>query len=117
MFADLRQGGWFLVRFDVTPDEFINPALSCSYWHCPAPLSVLIPVTENKFSLTTENRTNILEHMRRDVKRFLSHRGFSPVINVCAASRHSGSVGRSRMAANLKPLTGLNPRCEGRGFT
>jgi len=32
--------------------------------------------------LTTENRANILEHMRRDVKRFLSHRGFSPVITV-----------------------------------
>jgi hypothetical protein len=42
----------------------------------------LHPVIENKFSLTTENRANILEHMRRDVKRFLSHRGFSPVITV-----------------------------------
>jgi len=30
--------------------------------------------------LTAENHANILEQMGRDVKSFLLHRGFSPVI-------------------------------------
>jgi hypothetical protein len=38
--------------------------------------------SETRFSLTAENQANILEQMRPVVKRFLSHRGFSPVIMI-----------------------------------
>jgi len=60
--------------------------------------------------LTSENRANILEQMRRDVKSFLSHRGFSPVIML----RRLMSSGISRTVPDggrLKPLTGLKLRC------
>src|SRR5690349_1653767 len=82
MLPDLGNGRGLVIRLDETLDEVVNPALFGRYWHKPSSSSNFHPVTENKFSLTTENRANILEHMRRDVKRFLSHRGFSPVINV-----------------------------------
>src|SRR6185295_9490824 len=66
--SNLGDGGWFLVRLNVPPDELKNSSLLSCYGHLTSsPLFSLL----NKFSLTTENSANILEHVRRGVKCFL----------------------------------------------
>src|SRR5882724_395373 len=70
--ANLGDGGWFLIRLDVSPNEIKNSSLLGCYGHITS--SPFCP-PKNKFSLTTENHANILEHMERDVKWFFTGPG------------------------------------------
>jgi hypothetical protein len=105
MFSDLRDRRRFMIRFNVTPDKFINSPLFCAYWHNPSPLPGFSSNPKINFQLTSENRANILEHMRRDVKSFLSHRGFSPVILL----RRLTSFGVSRTVSDGGLLENHSP--------
>src|SRR5215213_11482912 len=103
--SDLRDRRRFMIRFYITPDKFVNSALFSTYWHNPSPLPVLSRDSKINFQLTSENRANILEHMRRDVKSFLSHRGFSPVILL----RRLTSFGVSRTVSDGGLLENHSP--------
>jgi hypothetical protein len=96
--ANLRDGGRIVIRLNVALDKLENSTLLRSYRHgCPSFLAVKKSL-KTRFSLTSENRANILEQMQRDVKSFLSHHGFSPVIMIVPLMP-PGLVGQFRMAA------------------
>src|SRR5215208_2561096 len=99
MFADFSDSRRLLVRFDILPDKLINSSLFGGYRHWSSLFPFSAPHAKMNFHLTAENLPNILEQMRRDVKSFLSHRGFSPVILL----RRLTSSGISRIVSDGWP--------------